>query len=567
MVSAYEGGLELGHNEMYNPYSAGAHHPTTSLASACAMNVATKSAVVYQSWPNCGMESLGTAVYHPGYGINCMAISYCVMNGVRQEDPPSPSVSLDKVSCPALDANGQCIYWPKPLTESCSNDPHCDKPECPVGNPIYPSSGMKVQQEIDLLGSSQFGFSVTRTYTHKPKPPNQTQVSALGYWNFDLEQRRLAVGSDHSAGSFWHDVTTEDCERLKIHRVHCKAHTDLTNVIHYRTLRAFRPDGGEWVFKSELDPLGEPTSWSSRHFPAARVVTQRNENGKISGWSLTLHDGSTEFYSPGGDLQSIKPVLGLPTSVSRFIDTDGVTKVTQVMRGTQSLRFYKDSQEKVIKIVTANNQEIKYEYLPNTHLISRVVLPDNTDKKYFYENVQFPMALTSIQNELGIRYAFWEYDDFGRAFSSKHAGDVEKTLLDYSYIYDTTPKVTVTNALGKKTSYFYSTDSFRNVIRVEGQPTPNCAGANQNYTYTPEGWVASKTDWKGIKTTFSYNTQGQEINRIEAFGTQQARTTATEWHPTLRLKAKVTEHNKETTYTYDGNGLLTKQNTRSLTTP
>lgn len=105
------------------------------------------------------------------------------------------------------------------------------------------------------------------------------------------------------------------------------------------------------------------------------------------------------------------------------------------------------------------------------------------------------------------------------------------------------------------------------VTRVEGHATANCAGANQNYTYTPEGWLASKTDWKGVQTTYTYNSLGQETSRTEAFGTPEAKTITTEWHPTLYLKTKVTEPGKETLYSYDANGNLLSQTVNSLTTP
>jgi len=144
----------------------------------------------------------------------------------------------------------------------------------------------------------------------------------------------------------------------------------------------------------------------------------------------------------------------------------------------------------------------------------------------------------------------------GRAISSEHAGGAEKTLLAFNADGSTT----VTNALNKQTIYrFDDIAGARRVTKVEGQPTANCIGANQDYTYTPEGWIASKTDWNGIQTTYTYNTAGQEISRTEAFGTPEARTITTEWHPTLYVKTKITEPEHETIYNYNSNGrLLTK---------
>ena len=121
--------------------------------------------------------------------------------------------------------------------------------------------------------------------------------------------------------------------------------------------------------------------------------------------------------------------------------------------------------------------------------------------------------------------------------------------------------------MGRQTIYsFADIAGARRVTSVAGQPTANCVGANKNYTYTPEGWVASKTDWNGNQTVYSYNTKGQEISRTEAYGTPVAKTITTQWDPTFNLRTKVTEPDKETLYTYDANGLLIGQKIHSLIT-
>ena len=145
--------------------------------------------------------------------------------------------------------------------------------------------------------------------------------------------------------------------------------------------------------------------------------------------------------------------------------------------------------------------------------------------------------------------------------SSEHAGGVEKTLLAFNADGSTT----VTNALNKKTIYrFADIAGARRVVKVEGQPTTNCVGANQEYAYTQQGWLESKTDWKGVKTTYLYNTIGQETARTEASGTNEAKVISTEWHPTLYLKTKIKEPTKETVFRYDAEGRLLNQTTTSL---
>ncbi len=54
------------------------------------------------------------------------------------------------------------------------------------------------------------------------------------------------------------------------------------------------------------------------------------------------------------------------------------------------------------------------------------------------------------------------------------------------------------NPLSKDTSYHFTTlHGVEKVTQVEEHATASCAGANQNYTYDANGYLASKTDWQG----------------------------------------------------------------------
>lgn len=179
--------------------------------------------------------------------------------------------------------------------------------------------------------------------------------------------------------------------------------------------------------------------------------------------------------------------------------------------------------------------------------------PDNTSKTYHYENTNFPHHLTGITDENGIRFATWEYDSEGRAISSEHAFSVEKETLDFS----TPDQVTVTNPLGKQTTYHFTTlHGVKKVTQVEGHASNNCAAANQAYTYDANGYMASATDWEGNVTTYTHDARGLEVSRTEASGTPQERTITTEWHADFRLPTKITEPGKVTEFTYDTQGRL-----------
>ncbi|NYZ69841.1 RHS repeat protein, partial [Endozoicomonas sp. SM1973] len=172
---------------------------------------------------------------------------------------------------------------------------------------------------------------------------------------------------------------------------------------------------------------------------------------------------------------------------------------------------------------------------------------------YHYENGQFPVLLTGITNANNQRYATWEYDSKGRATVSKHAGDVD----EFTFSYPDENSTTVTNPLGKKTTYhFEEINGFRKVKSVEGHASANCLAANKNYEYFDSGLLKSKTDWQGVKTTYQYNDRGLTTEKVEAAGTLQARTTTTQWHNQFFLPIQVSEPGKLTTYQYTEAGQL-----------
>jgi YD repeat-containing protein len=189
-------------------------------------------------------------------------------------------------------------------------------------------------------------------------------------------------------------------------------------------------------------------------------------------------------------------------------------------------------------------------------LIAHVIHPNQTTRIYHYEDRRFPSFLTGITDERGIRYATWKYDDQGRAISSEHAGGAEKTSLNFNADGSTT----VTNALGKKTTYSF-TDllGVRRVSKVTGEPTENCVGANQNYTYYPDGALETKTDWKGQITKYTYDSFGRELTQTRAFGTADASTVQTCWHETLNQPSRIIEPTRVTLIDYFPGGKIKSQ--------
>ncbi|MGI2028629.1 RHS repeat domain-containing protein [Endozoicomonas acroporae] len=184
----------------------------------------------------------------------------------------------------------------------------------------------------------------------------------------------------------------------------------------------------------------------------------------------------------------------------------------------------------------------------------------SSEKQYLYENAQFPRFLTGIIDEEGDRYASWTYDAKGRATSSFHGDGAEKVTV----AYNDNGTTTVTNSLGKQTTYHYQVvQGIRKVTRIDGQPSPNCPASNASYTYNDQGLLSSKTDENQNLTTWQYNDRGLVTTTTEAKGTSEERVTLTEWHPAKRLPARIIEPTRITEFTYNDQGRLLGQQVQS----
>ncbi|MDW3716117.1 MULTISPECIES: RHS repeat domain-containing protein [unclassified Pseudomonas] len=309
-----------------------------------------------------------------------------------------------------------------------------------------------------------------------------------------------------------------------------------------------------------------------RHNYSDQITTQDNHI------TITKNDGKAVHFTNAGN-----PLLtpNLPRTGSLIIENGLFTYITQenkilnfdssgrlsrVISNDETTYINQSADTTIIKLPTkeielktrntallsAKLGDIKIDLTYNAHgKLSRLNYSNGETRNYFYDDPRNPNLLTGITDERGIRYATWAYDDQGRAISSEHAGGAERTLVSYN----ADGSSTVTNALGKRTTYRFQTiQGIRRITAIEGEPSANCPNSNSTFTYDDRGLVKTRTDNKGNVTTFDYNDRGLEVSRTEAYGTPQARTVTTTWHPTLFLPASVTEPDRITTYSYDDQG-------------
>nr|WP_238589636.1 DUF6531 domain-containing protein [Pseudomonas toyotomiensis] len=278
------------------------------------------------------------------------------------------------------------------------------------------------------------------------------------------------------------------------------------------------------------------------------VLTKTGTNG----WQYVSANNEHFTFNTAGKLTHWSDTQGrsyqLAYSGSEITVTDNLGN---------SLTLTEDTDRQPLSL-TAPSTHITYGYNAEKRLtsVTRTAGGQTTQRQFHYEVPGKPGLLTGITDELGVRYATWAYDDQSRAISSEHAGGTNRVSVTYS----TDGTVSVTNELGKVAKYgFQYIKGVKRITVIKGEPSPNCPSSNSTFTYDDRGLLKTKTDNKGILTTYDYNERGLEISRTEASGTPHARTITTNWHPDWFLPVTITEPDRITQYTYDNQGRQTSQ--------
>ncbi|WP_237901182.1 DUF6531 domain-containing protein [Pseudomonas savastanoi] len=382
-------------------------------------------------------------------------------------------------------------------TEISTCDVPTSTPDVFVGNPVNVISGNKMQQEIDLTAGGGHSIKVFRTYN-----------SLNGAWVHNFSSRL-----DFASGS----------------------------------VVVIKGDSGASAY---TEKSGVYTSVSD--------IGKLSYDGVNSQWIYNSVDRSTYFYSAIGKLIKVSNPDGGNVTLNYVVGSSS-TRIQLSDEYENIVELEEDSRHQLLSMKSKDFM-VNYTY-NSSGMLSRVAKSNGgveMVRSYKYESPSSDKFLTGILNERGIVYASGEYDSLGRAVSSKHANESQKTEITYGTGYST-----VINSLGRKSIYHYDViGGIQKITSIEGEPTPNCPYSNSTYTYNDRGLVLTKTDAKGLITTYEYNDRGFEISRTEASGTTLARTTTTEWDPDRFLPIRVIEPNRVTVYSYDNQGReLTRRST------
>lgn len=512
-------------------------------------------------------------------------------------------------------------------TDPVPSNPKSNGPQCPknpqdrqqtCGNPIAISTGNKIQQETDYAAvTAVLPLESIRTYNGGMHAGELTAQGVFGsHWTHALD-RKIEIKPNGNAiecfrridnGQLFcmQDRTTGTGQAALVTRSDGKVYQ-------------FRRSGNQWTNEADVDERLSaeydtdgitPVAWT--YETASHDSEKYSGNGKLL--SVASRSGITQrvTYSTGSTND---------TGISRWpedapacsnVQPGGVIAAGLAVCITDhwghQLQFEYDDKGRVRKMVDPANETYTYEYDGvsggctgksaldagcSANNLTAVTYPGGKNRIYHYNELSLvnngancpymprlgtglghlPNALTGITDENGTRYASWGWDCLNRAVMSEHAGGVEKvTLVHGARAADGSNTVAVTSYLGTTAAPQNITRNYHFKLALGvakndsiDQPCEGCDGLMAR-TYDSNNNVLTSQDWSGNKKAFTYDpTRNLETSRIEAQGTALARTITTEWHPTLRLRTRVAEPLRITSFTYDANGNMLSQTIQATT--
>jgi YD repeat-containing protein len=388
---------------------------------------------------------------------------------------------------------------------------------CAVGNPCSVGAGLKRQSEVDFIASGAQRLALKRTYQSSYLVAPLAGFGAL--WMHEW-QRRLDLSK--------YSGTTQSLAALR---------ADGTST-------TFALSGGIWTATDGQGDQVIPVSDAGAAGQGFRLTDRRSDR--------------TEDYDASGKLLVVKERNGWVTSLKY---SDVSTPTTQAPHANllievrnqfeQTIRFAYDTSGRINSATMPDGTILLYGY-GAYGMLSTVTYAGGAQRQYHYENSQFVWALTGITDENGVRFATYAYDSLGRATSTEHAGGVDKFQLSFLGNGQTS----VTTADG--TSRTFTSELQGNVLRATGASAAcmACGDIAKAVAYDAAGNVASRRDFSDKETRYSYDALGRETQRIEGYGTADAKTTTTEWHQTWNLPLKVAEPGHVEYFSYDASGQL-----------
>lgn len=446
--------------------------------------------------------------------------------------------------------------------------PRCNNCQSVAGNPINTAIANKFQEETDYQSPGIGGLVFKRYYNSGMNWGNsktsysvgtQWDSASLGYGAYvklafheEANQTRL-IALD-SIGAQWRHFYQRSIY--------------LNTTPSFISAIAYRHDGRVVVFNLN----------GSSYVPAGDI------NDKL----VVLGDGRYEFtdavdetvetYLATGQLETIKHKSGMLHTVS-YDSCMRIATVTDQFGHSLQFNYQhtcsdQNKEYRIVSVTLPGGATIGYAYNTSNGTLTTVTYPDLTTRIYTYgwDNGR---RLTDITDESGVVFASWTYNSVGRPITSQHAGGAGAVTVGWSGgVGNWAPgKATITDSLGAVTSHNFTAKRGLNLLTSIVRPAPSGTGTTDEvWTYDANGNVATYSNHRNYRTDYVFDlTRNLETSRTEGLNnngttTPETRTITTQWHPTFRLPALITEPGRTTGYTYDASGnVLTKTVTDTAT--
>lgn len=349
-----------------------------------------------------------------------------------------------------------------------------------AGNPILIGSGIKIQLDTDFGGQGEMALGLTRRYS------SSDSASTYG-----------GVFGDNWSSNLDHSISRDGCyASLGAGRDTCPSSPQVVEVFTNLGQRHSYHRGGDGIYRNPSDA-----------FSSIQKV--------LGGYyELKRSDDSVMRFRPDGRVERIENTHGLRWTYGYQTLGDGTQQITITRSGGRSLSLTIGAgpYPRATTVIDPAGKSYSYTYGEYGRLASVTYPGGAADAR----NYTYSLGRLVGIGIGGQPFATFDYHDDGRGKMSFHAGEVEKVELSYGTEFidglGNVDVTTVTNALGATTRYKFHNDKLRLIDR---DAAPDCPAASASTEYDGNGHVSRKVDWNGVASSFTYNANGQLLERVD----------------------------------------------------
>ena len=387
-------------------------------------------------------------------------------------------------------------------------------------NPVVLATGEKLLNQDDFPSASSYRLSQGRTYRS-----TSTDFGMFGpKWTGTHDYKSLGLSGP------------------------CFYHPDFPAVCLPKTVRRKLPDGTVYLFTRDTSA---DLTWRANSTISGGMLTYNGPGN--AAWQLE-NDDQTQQFNSSGILQGVTARSGAALlTITYQPNTTRVTRVTDV--AGRSIE-YTWTGTRVTAARDPAGQVWSFSYNAQG-MLSEVRSPGATGvvRTYYYESPVGSSLLTGYSVN-GIRKSVYSYYGDGR--TQRSAAPNGEFNDSFEYGVTTTRQ---TDVFGLSTTYTFATvQGTRKVVSVSGAGTTDCLLASAATQYDLNGWIASKTDFTGVRTDLQHDAQGRLLARTLASGTASAQRQTYAWANDKLLSI---DHQRgdstvylKTLYGYDASGTL-----------